>query len=124
MKSMGRKNMELRNSLLDFKAKLIKFMTTKGEDFSLDLLNSLKKKDYEESIKIAKKIYNTCYDSMIDDVNYAFENLINVCDLTNNFSCNLIAPTRLIRAKYGEYHLNSMKVIRMFILWFFFLNYF
>lgn len=102
MKNIGRSNIELRNKILDFKAQLIKFITAKGEDHTPALLETLNNHNYEGSIKIAKHIYNSCYDSLIDDVNHSFENLINACDLSNNFSFSLIEPTRLTRAKEIE----------------------
>lgn len=100
MKSIGIKNLSLRNKILDLKNDLMNYLKSNNSNNMLnELRKSLNNNDYENSLRITKRIYESCFNDVIDDIDKAFNHLINACDLKSNFSMNLLQPTRIIRSK-------------------------
>lgn len=102
MKNIGTTNTTLRNMILDCKSKMMKYIRSKNSISTNDLLEKLKENDYDTSINITKSIFNSCFDSLISDIENSFDELINLCDLKNNFSFTLLQPSRIQRAKITE----------------------
>lgn len=97
MRNLGLFNKQMRNDILELQANLMRHLSA-NKTVDDSIATCLKDGKYEEALAIAQKNYSGMDMSEAKIIEIYIQKLINVCDLSGQYSFDLLKPARLERA--------------------------
>lgn len=103
MKNLGSVNIQMRNAILNLQSKLFKHITkTNSKDTDVSISEMLKNGNYDQALEVVTNIYAKADIQMQKEIVLCIQKMISACDLSNQYSLDLLNPTRVKRARVIE----------------------